>query len=191
MFFDNGFGLLRVVVVTMLAYAALVLILRLAGKRSLAKLNAFDLIVTVALGSTLATVLLTKDVALAEGVLAFAMLAALQWLVARASIHWRWFRDLVRSEPRLLLRDGAYQDAALREERVTRGEVAAAIRRSGKGRVDDVAAVVLETDGSLSVIGKGGDGPLTALAAVRGFPRPPASGAAAQAPVALDSADKS
>lgn len=67
MFFDGWTGLLRVLVVGTLAYAALVLLLRVSGKRTLSKMNAFDLVVTVALGSTLATVLLSRDVALAEG----------------------------------------------------------------------------------------------------------------------------
>jgi uncharacterized membrane protein YcaP (DUF421 family) len=70
MFFDSWTGMLRVVVVGTLAYAALVLLLRATGKRTLSKMNAFDLVVTVALGSTLATVLLSKDIALAEGVVA-------------------------------------------------------------------------------------------------------------------------
>jgi uncharacterized membrane protein YcaP (DUF421 family) len=60
------------------AYFALIVLLRLSCKRTLAKLNAFDFVVTVALGSTPATVLLTSDVALAEGVLAFTLLVALQ-----------------------------------------------------------------------------------------------------------------
>lgn len=81
MVFDSWFGLLRVLVVGTIAYAALVLLLRVSGKRTLAKLNAFDLIVTVALGSTLATVLLSKSVALVEGLAAFALLAGLQYLV--------------------------------------------------------------------------------------------------------------
>ena len=67
MFFDGWAGLLRVLVVGALAYAALVLLLRVSGKRTLSKMNAFDLVVTVALGSTLATVLPSRDVALAEG----------------------------------------------------------------------------------------------------------------------------
>lgn len=62
MFFDSWDGLLRVVVVGTLAYLSLVVWLRLSGKRTVAKWSAFDRIVTVALGSTLATVLLTKDV---------------------------------------------------------------------------------------------------------------------------------
>ena len=70
MLFDSWAGLGRVLLVGTLAYVALVLLLRISGKRTLSKLNAFDLVVTVALGSTLATVLLSKTVALAEGVLA-------------------------------------------------------------------------------------------------------------------------
>ncbi len=152
MFYDNAFGLLRVLIVTLSAYVILIVILRAAGKRALAKLNAFDLVVTVALGSTLATVLLSKDVALAEGAVAFAMLAALQYGVARASIRWRWFRDAVRAEPRLLLKDGALCREAMDAERVTGDEVNAALRQHGIGRIADAAAVVLETDGSLSAI---------------------------------------
>lgn len=74
MFFNDEFSLLRVVIVGTLAYLSLVLLLRVSGKRTLSKMNAFDLVVTVAIGSTLATVLLSKDVALADGVVAFTLL---------------------------------------------------------------------------------------------------------------------
>lgn len=166
MFFDSLYDLLRVVLITVLAYAALVLVLRLAGKRSLAKLNAFDLVVTVALGSTLATVLLSKDVSFLEGALAFIMLALLQWIVARLSVASPFFRDLVRSQPRLLFEDGQFRRSAMRQERVTEDEILAVIRSAGVARVEDVAAVVLETDGTLSVINGAGQG-LTVLAGVR------------------------
>ena len=152
MFFDNWFGLLRVVVVGTLAYAALVALLRVSGKRTLSKLNAFDLVVTVALGSTLATVLLSKSVALAEGLLAFALLVGLQWAVAKLSIRSPRFNSFVKSEPRLLLHRGRFLDGALRDERVTRDEVLASLRSSGVADAAGVAAVVLETDGSLNVI---------------------------------------
>ncbi len=166
MFFDSAYDLLRVAIIAVLAYGALVAVLRLAGKRSLAKLNAFDLVVTVALGSTLATVLLSGDVAFAEGFLAFAMLALLQWGVARLSIAWPGLRKLVRSQPRLLLEDGAYRRDAMADERVTEDGIAGVIRAAGIGRIEDVGAVVLETDGSLSVIRRT-DGTLTALANVQ------------------------
>ena len=152
MFFDSWFGLLRVALVGTLAYAALMALLRASGKRTLSKLNAFDLVVTVALGSTLATVLLSKDVALAEGLLAFALLAGLQWAVARLSLRSPRFSRLVKAEPRLLLHRGRFLDGALRDERVTRDEVLAALRSAGVADAAGVAAVVLETDGSLNVV---------------------------------------
>ena len=87
MLFDSWAGLGRVLLVGTLAYVALVLLLRISGKRTLGKLNAFDLVVTVALGSTLATVLLSKSVALAEGVLALGLLILLQYLIAWLSVR--------------------------------------------------------------------------------------------------------
>jgi uncharacterized membrane protein YcaP (DUF421 family) len=152
MFFDSWSGLLRVLVVGTLAYVALVMLLRVSGKRTLAKLNAFDLIVTVALGSTLATVLLSKSVALLEGLVAFALLAGLQYLVAWLSVRSPSFSDFVKSEPALLLHQGQFLKAAMRAQRVTHAEILAALRSSGTRDVGQVAAVVLETDGSLSVI---------------------------------------
>ncbi len=123
-----------------------------SGIRTLAKLNAFDLVVTVALGSTLATVLLSESVALAEGLLAFALLVALQYAVAWMSVRSPRFGALVKSEPSLLLHRGRFLDGAMRRQRVTREEVVSALRSSGLSRPEDAAAVVLETDGSLSVV---------------------------------------
>lgn len=152
MLVDSWHNLLRVLIVGPLAYLALIAVLRVSGKRTLAKMNAFDFVVTVALGSTLATVLLSKDVPLLEGVLAFALLALLQfaiaWSVRRAPILGR----IVKSEPRLLLRDGVIDEDALSDERVMVSEVKSAIRKAGVGDVRAVAAVLLETDGSLSVV---------------------------------------
>lgn len=154
MFFDNAFGLLRVVVIGPLAYVALVTVLRVAGKRTLSQLNAFDYVVTVALGSTLATAILSKDVAFWEGMLGFVTLALLQFVIAWTSLRWGWIERMVKADPSVLLRDGQFHDATLRRERVSRDEVRAAVRGHGFGNLAQVAAVVLETDGKISVIGK-------------------------------------
>lgn len=173
MFLDTWIGLLRVVVVGTLAYAALVALLRISGKRTLAKLNAFDLVVTVALGSTFATVLLNKDVALAEGVLGFAVLAGLQWVVAWLSVRSARFGQLVKSEPRLLLHRGRLLEGAMRAERVTHDEVLSALRSAGVTDPAQAGAVVLETDGSLSVIG--GDAPDRGAGVLQGVAGKPGS----------------
>ena len=80
-FFSGWESLARTLVVGLLAYTVLIVFLRISGNRTLSKMNAFDLIVTVALGSTLATVLLSKDVALAEGALALGLLISLQFII--------------------------------------------------------------------------------------------------------------
>ena len=152
MLFDSWTGLGRVVLVGALAYVVLVLLLRISGKRTLTKLNAFDLVVTVALGSTLATVLLSKTVALAEGALALGLLILLQYAIAWLSVRSPGFQAMIKAEPTLLLCRGRFLAAAMRAERITRDEILAAVRASGAADVGKVAAVVLETDGSLSVI---------------------------------------
>ncbi len=151
MFFDSWSGLVRVVVVGTCAYVALVVLLRSSGKRTLAKLNAFDFIVTVALGSTLATVLLSFSVALVEGVTALALLVALQYAVAWSSVRSTRVERLVKSQPALLYRDGFLHDT-MRRERVTQDEVRQAARGQGHADLDSVGAVVLETDGTLSFL---------------------------------------
>lgn len=153
MFFDDWTGIGRTVLVGVAAYAGVILFVRLAGKRTLSKLNAFDLIITVALGSTLATILLSKDVALAEGLTAFALLIGLQFIITWASVRTRFVPRLVKSEPTLIAHRGRQRDEALRDQRVSEAEVLQAVRQQGFASVSDVHAVVLETDGSFSVIG--------------------------------------
>lgn len=166
-FFDDWDTILRTVIAAVVAYTALVLLLRVSGKRTLAQLNAFDWVVTVAFGSTLATILLNADVALAEGLLAFALLIALQWIVARLSLAWPGFKQIIRSEARVLLRDGQFLDEAMRQERVTRSEIEEAVRNEGFGDLSEIAAVVLETDGSFSVISQEKIGSGSALSSLR------------------------
>jgi uncharacterized membrane protein YcaP (DUF421 family) len=167
MFFQSWAGLGRTLVVGALAYAALVLLLRISGKRTLTKLNAFDLVVTVALGSTLATILLSKSVALAEGVLALAMLISLQYAITWLSVRSPGFQTLIKAEPTLLLHRGRFLDQAMRTQRVTREEVLAALRATGAADVGEIAAVVLETDGSISIVSSAGpDGAASTLSTV-------------------------
>lgn len=151
-FFDGLSGLVRTLIVGVLAYLILVLFLRISGKRTLTKLNAFDLVVTVALGSTLATVLLSRSVPLADGALAFAVLVGLQFVVTWSSVRVPWVRRIVTGDPVLLLSRGRFMPAALRQARITEDEVRSAVRSSGILFMESVEAVVLETDGSLSVV---------------------------------------
>jgi uncharacterized membrane protein YcaP (DUF421 family) len=168
MWFDSWSDLVRILAVGASAYATVVVVLRLSGKRTLAKLNAFDLVVTVALGSTLATILLSSDVSWAEGAVGLLVLALLQSVVAWGTTHRPRLRAVVTARPTLLLRDGRPVTEALRSERVTIDEVRQAVRASGSGDLSSIAAVVLESDGSLSVIPASEAGNGSSLRGVRG-----------------------
>lgn len=163
MWFDDWHGVWRVVVLGTISYVVLIAMLRFSGKRSVSKMSAFDLVVTVALGSILATVLLSESVALTRGITAFFLLLALQYVMAALSVRLNWFERLAKSNARCLVVDGQIDRAALKHERVTQEEVMCAVRGVGLGDLHSVAAVVLETDGDFSVITKDRAGTRTAL----------------------------
>lgn len=138
--------------VASVAYAALVVILRLSGKRSLAQMNAFDLVVTVSLGSILATMMLSKTAALTEGITALALLLFLQFGITWLSVRIPPIRNLVRSEPSLLYHDHAFMVDTMKKQRVSRDELVQIIRSSGATSLTEVGSVILETNGKFSVL---------------------------------------
>ncbi|WP_340645531.1 YetF domain-containing protein [Phenylobacterium sp.] len=150
--FDGWDGIARILIIAPAAYLGLTLVLRASGKRTLAKLNAFDFVVTVALGSTLASIITSKDLALVEGLTALALLVGMQFALSWATVRSRRFNDLVKAEPTLLLRSGRLLTGAMRAERITEDEVVAAVRQAGSEQLDDAEAVFLEADGSLTAL---------------------------------------
>ena len=165
--FDGWDSLGRTLVLGVLSYLALVALLRLSGKRTLSKMNAFDFVVTIALGSTLATVLLSKDTSWAQGVVAFGLLIGLQYAVTWLSVRSPWVQKAVSGEPQMLFYEGAFIESAMRSSRVTRDEILAAIRASGLSDLSSARAVVLETDASFSVVGRNDSPARSSLANVR------------------------
>ena len=154
MFFDGWSGLLRIFLLGPLAYIVLVAMFRASGKRMIRRMNAFDLVIAVALGTILASLFVNRSLPLADGLVALGLLIVLQFALAWLSARFGRFRQAVQSEPTLLVRDGAYLDAAMKGQRMTREEVEARLRTEGIVSVRDAAFVVLEADGSLSVVAR-------------------------------------
>lgn len=167
LFFKDPQALLRTLVVGFSAYICLILLLRISGKRTLSKMNAFDFVVTVALGSTLATILLSKEVTLAQGVMAFAVLIGAQYAVTWTSVRWEWIRGVVTGEPLMLVYDGQLLHQAMKKARVAESEIIATIRSHGLPGLQQTQAVVLETDGSFSVLPRQSQGAYGSLDGVR------------------------
>lgn len=172
MYFDDWTGLARVVLVGVPAYVALMVLLRASGKRTLSKMNAFDFIVTIALGSTLATVLTSNSVALTEGVLALGLLIGLQFVVAWSASRSEEVDRLVKAEPVMVFHRGRFLHAAMRRERVTESEILAAVREANLSSTSDVEAVVLETAGEFSVVRRPTHSGTEAFDALRGVGSP-------------------
>ncbi|MFN2454293.1 MAG: DUF421 domain-containing protein [Pyrinomonadaceae bacterium] len=169
MFFDNWWELWRPIVVGVLAYLGLVFFLRISGKRTLSKMDSFDFVITTALGSTLAQVVLSKDVALLKGLLGFAVIISLQVVATELSKLSPAVRRLIKSEPTLLFYKGEFQRRAMKHERIPEIEILAAIRMSGIAAIEDVEAVVLEADSDFSVIKGENKKSDSALADVSGY----------------------
>ena len=151
-FFDSYATLLKTVVVGLACYASLIMMLRASGKRTLSKMNMFDFVVTVALGSVMASTLISDGVTYLQGVTAFATLILAQYVVTFLSVRSRGFERLVKSDPTILYYKGRYLEDAMRRERVPKSEVLGAIRQSGQGAPAEIAAVLLESSGELIVM---------------------------------------
>jgi len=151
-FFNSWENFFRVFITLIIAYPGLIILLRLAGKRSLAKMNMFDFIITVAFGSTFASLVLSKEVTLMDGILAFGLLLTAQYLITYISLKSETFQELIKSDPTLLFRDGEFLEDDMRKVRVTEQEILAEIRLAGIACLEDVYAVVMETNGEISVL---------------------------------------
>lgn len=138
-------------------YLALVLYTRLAGLRSFSKMSSFDFAMTVAIGSLIATTILTRDPPLLQAVVALAALYLIQMVVARWRIGSRTVRNLVDNEPLLIMKGDQMLEDAMKEARITRADLVAKLREANVLRLDQVRAVVMETTGDVSVLHVGSE----------------------------------
>ncbi|MEM1291769.1 MAG: YetF domain-containing protein [Cyanobacteria bacterium P01_H01_bin.162] len=157
-FYSGSEPLIRIVFVGSLAYFSLVLLLRISGKRSLAQLNAFDFVVTVAIGSTLGRLITAKGTSLAEGITAFLTLLLLQYLVSWLTVRSSAFADLVTADPSLLYFRGQFLPTAMRAQRVTQSQLLAVVRQHQVVSLSAVEAIVMESAGTIAIIPKAADG---------------------------------
>jgi uncharacterized membrane protein YcaP (DUF421 family) len=154
MFFHSWSDIGRVVVVSSGAFLVIVALLRVVGQQALARMSGFDVVFTVTLGSVLATVAVTRDIALSEGVAALVTLLVLQEVIRRFQSRYLPVHHLVREPPRVMLWDGTLLEDRLRESNVSADEIRAAVRKAGLRSLGDARVVVLENDGQWSVIAK-------------------------------------
>lgn len=152
MFFEGWYPLYRILVVGALAYFFLIAALRAGGKRTLAQMNTFDFVVNVALGSMFATLILSRDIVLAEGATAISLLIGLQFAVTYVTSRFPQFRQAVDAEPSLLFYHGRPLERTMKAQRIGMADLLSAARGQGLSDLSRVDSIVLETNGSLSIL---------------------------------------
>lgn len=154
MWFESWQSILNITITGAVCFVGLIVLLRVAGKRTLTKMNAFDFIMTFTLGSTLATTITSDEVTITEGMTALTIIVFVQYVIAWAEVRSKWFQKLVKAQPSILFHDGDFYEKTMRKERITKVEILAAMRYSGLSDPSQARLVLMETDGQLSVIPK-------------------------------------
>jgi uncharacterized membrane protein YcaP (DUF421 family) len=150
--FWPGVSLLEKAIRPVLVYAFLLVGLRAVGKRELAQLNKFDLVVLLILSNTVQNAIIGNDNSVLGGLLGALVLLATNWLADRYLYSHPRLEHLFEGEPVVLVRDGQVCEAACAREKITRSELLAAIRRQGLADLAEVKLAVLETGGNISVV---------------------------------------
>lgn len=143
--------LLAIVLCALGIYIALIVFTRLAGKRSFSKMSSFDFAMTVAIGSLLASTILSSSVSLTEGITGLAMVYLLQ-ISAALLRRFGWFKNLIDNSPLLLMDGSRILHENLKKARVAEGDLRSKLREANVIRLDQVRAVVFETTGDISVL---------------------------------------
>ncbi|MFC6464785.1 DUF421 domain-containing protein [Marinilactibacillus sp. GCM10026970] len=145
---------IRLLLVGVCFYVLMIIVLRISGKRTLSKMNAFDFVVTVALGSTVSSLLINNQTNLWQGVTTFFILVGLQFISTWLSVRSETVSNLLKSKPTLIYYDDQYDTRQMKKERISKAEVLQAVRSQGVDSMESVSAVILETDGKISVLKK-------------------------------------
>jgi uncharacterized membrane protein YcaP (DUF421 family) len=154
MFFHSWARIAHVMLASAIVFLIIVALLRVVGQQALAKMSGFDVVFTVTLGSIIATVVITRDIAISEGIAALVTLLGMQELVRFFQSRYLRVHHTVRQPPRVLLWDGVLLEDRLRASSVSADEIRAAVRKAGLRSLADARVVVLENDGQWSVVAK-------------------------------------
>lgn len=144
-------GFFAIILTAIGIYIALVILTRISGKRSFSKMSSFDFAMTVAIGSALATVILSKSVSLQDGITALVIIYVLQILIAIAR-RWKPIRKLMDNKPTLLMQNGKIIEGSLEKCKVTESDLKAKLREANVIQLSEVKAVVFESTGDISVL---------------------------------------
>jgi uncharacterized membrane protein YcaP (DUF421 family) len=150
---DLGVSPLEKVLRSLLVFAFLIVALRLGGKRELAQINVMDLAVLLLASNALQNAMIGNDDSLLGGILGASVLFAANYVFVRLTYRSARARRVLEGVPRVLVHDGRPDTRALRREAISVSELRSVAHERGFAGLGEVALMVLETDGHLSVMG--------------------------------------
>jgi uncharacterized membrane protein YcaP (DUF421 family) len=139
------------IVRTLAVYLALIVLLRLAGKRDLAQLNTFDLIVVLLLSNVVQNAVIGPDNSLLGGLIGAAVLVGANSFFVHVVRPWRGETALLEGTTTVLARAGEWLPGAMRREGVRRQDLEGALRKQNAYKIEDVAELKLEPGGTIVV----------------------------------------
>src|SRR6202790_3614991 len=148
--FALGLPVLEKILRPIIVYIFLIIGLRLSGKRELAQLNPFDLIVLLTLSNTVQNAIMGDDNTVLGGIIGATSLLAINYLVVRFLYDHRKIEQIVEGSPDVLIENGKLHEHKLKKELITKQELAAAARKQGFNSLSEVHQCVLEPGGTLS-----------------------------------------
>jgi len=152
--FALGVPLAEKVLRPVVVYAFLVVVLRVFGKRELAQLNPFDLVVLLSLSNTVQNAIIGNDNSLTGGLVGAFTLLGVNYLVVRFLFRHRRLDQLFEGKPTVLVESGKLIKKALAKELLTRADLMTVLHRQGFGGLQDVERCVLEPGGTFYIHGK-------------------------------------
>ena len=152
--FVLGLPVLEKILRPIFVYLFLIVSLRLAGKRELAQLNPFDLVVLLTISNTVQNAIIGDDNTVTGGAIGAITLLVVNYVVVKFLYGHERLDRLVEGDPDLLVENGAVVADALRRELITRNELEAAAHKQGFASLDEVDRAVLDPGGSISFFGK-------------------------------------
>ncbi|MBP3952260.1 DUF421 domain-containing protein [Bacillus suaedae] len=165
--FDSSKDLLWIFLMSLLIYPSLVFILRVFGKRTLTNVNMFDFIITVAYGNVLSSIIITKSISYADGVLVLFMLTALQMILSKLQVKFAFFANLIKAKPVFLYYQGEFNEEIIKREKFRKEDLRQALRKNGMTSFEQAEALILEGDGTISAMEKRENSSNDALVDVR------------------------
>jgi uncharacterized membrane protein YcaP (DUF421 family) len=152
---DMATPALQILARSLLVYVGLLVGLRLMGKRELGQMTVFDLVVILLIANAVQNAMVGADVSIQGGLLAAAVLLAVNRVVAALRVHSGVWGRLIEGTPTVLVQEGEFLEAALRKEGLERQQVEMAMREHGIDSLEQVKLAILETDGSISIVPEG------------------------------------